>query len=279
MCTWLARGARGARGNPQLSVGLAIMLALVLIGLVGPLLISTAGARVGSAMPDQPPSWKYPLGTDTVGRQMLPTMIVGIPLTLRIGLIAAPRSSWTRSSVSITCRCTTTSRALLGSSATITFGRRLIAIAMQTRCFMPPLSSWGNRSATSRFSPTCSSRPATRASNSRADIFSPWSLRASTIWSLTRMTGLSEFIAPCATSAMTASRSWRIRSSGSANRLRPSTSTRPPSTRPGGLIRRSRVRAIVDLPEPDSPTRPKRSCAFRAKLTPSTAFIGPRGVW
>ena len=64
--------------------------------------------------------------------------------------------------MSITCRCTTTSSALVGSSAMISFGRRLIAMAMQTRCFMPPLSSCGYMLATSRRSPTLSSNSATR---------------------------------------------------------------------------------------------------------------------
>ena len=43
----------------------------------------------------------------------------------------------------MTWRCTTTSSALVGSSAMMTLGCRLIAMAMQTRCFMPPLSSCG----------------------------------------------------------------------------------------------------------------------------------------
>ena len=43
----------------------------------------------------------------------------------------------------MTWRWTTTSRALVGSSAMITFGCSQIAMAMHTRCFMPPLSSCG----------------------------------------------------------------------------------------------------------------------------------------
>ena len=35
---------------------------------------------------------------------------------------------------------------------------------------------------------------------------------------------------------------------------------------------------MVDLPLPDSPTRPNRSPGFKAKETPSTAFTGPAGV-
>ena len=53
----------------------------------------------------------------------------------------------------------------VGSSAMMTWGRKLMAIAMQTRCFMPPLSSCGYLRATSGLSPTLASRSRTRASN------------------------------------------------------------------------------------------------------------------
>jgi peptide/nickel transport system permease protein len=82
------KALNAVRDNPQLVIGLAIILVLVGFGLLGPFLVNPRGARVGTATVDQPPSWKYPLGTDTVGRQVLPTVMVGIPLTLRIGLLA-----------------------------------------------------------------------------------------------------------------------------------------------------------------------------------------------
>jgi len=81
---WVGR----ARHYPQLLVGLGIMLAIVLVSLLGPLFVDMEGVKVGSGMPDQPPSREYPLGTDTVGRQILPVLIAGLPLTLRVGLIA-----------------------------------------------------------------------------------------------------------------------------------------------------------------------------------------------
>jgi peptide/nickel transport system permease protein len=86
--TGLSRLTALRRVNRQLMVGLVIMLAIVLFGLLGPLFVDIRGARVGSAMPDQPPSMAYPLGTDSVGRQILPTIVAGTPLTLRIGLTA-----------------------------------------------------------------------------------------------------------------------------------------------------------------------------------------------
>ncbi|MDP2953434.1 MAG: ABC transporter permease [Chloroflexota bacterium] len=85
---WSGRVIRAIRRYPTFSTGLTIFLALVLMGLVGSHFVDPKGGRVGSAPPEQRPSAKYPLGTDTVGRQMLPVMLQGTPLTLRIGLIA-----------------------------------------------------------------------------------------------------------------------------------------------------------------------------------------------
>jgi len=72
----------------QLSIGVLLIAAVVLLGLVGPLFVNTAGAKVGSDIPDLTPSLEHPLGTDTVGRDLLSVIIVGTPLTLSIGLIA-----------------------------------------------------------------------------------------------------------------------------------------------------------------------------------------------
>jgi peptide/nickel transport system permease protein len=72
----------------QLTVGIIIIVAVVLLGLVGPLVVDVNGAKVGSAIPDLTPSLEHPLGTDTVGRDLLSVIIVGTPMTLTIGLIA-----------------------------------------------------------------------------------------------------------------------------------------------------------------------------------------------
>ena len=58
-------------------------------------------------------------------------------------IIETPSRSFTSSSVCATTRCTTTSSALVGSSAMISGGFRAMAMAIQTRCFMPPLNSCG----------------------------------------------------------------------------------------------------------------------------------------
>ena len=84
MRTWL----EGVLAYRQLTVGLIIIAAVVLLGLVGPLVRDVNGAKVGSDIPDLTPSLEHPLGTDTVGRDLLSVVIVGTPLTLTIGLIA-----------------------------------------------------------------------------------------------------------------------------------------------------------------------------------------------
>jgi peptide/nickel transport system permease protein len=81
---WLER----ATAYPQLTMGLAVILAIVLIGIIGPVFVNRDGAKVGAAVPDQRPSLQYPLGTDTVGRDLLSVIVVATPLTLSIGLIA-----------------------------------------------------------------------------------------------------------------------------------------------------------------------------------------------
>lgn len=76
------------RRNPQLVAGAAIMALLLLFCLLGPLFVDTKHAQPLSALPFLPPSATYPLGTDDNGRDLLAVMVVGLPLTLRIGFLA-----------------------------------------------------------------------------------------------------------------------------------------------------------------------------------------------
>lgn len=79
---------RYAQRNPSLIVGLGLMLGLLLFVGIGHLLWDTESYRVLSVKKSLAPSWKFPFGTDTQGRDLLAVAIVGTPLTLRIGLIA-----------------------------------------------------------------------------------------------------------------------------------------------------------------------------------------------
>jgi peptide/nickel transport system permease protein len=80
--------ARFLRQNPRITVGLALIGFMLLFWLVGILTVGTSKAVPISGPPDQPPSARYLLGTDSAGRQLLPVLIAGIPLTLEIGLLA-----------------------------------------------------------------------------------------------------------------------------------------------------------------------------------------------
>lgn len=74
--------------NPRMSVGVGILLALVLLGLVGPMLVDVRLSEPISVRTNQPPSWAHPLGTDSGGRELIAVMIAGTPQTLKMGILA-----------------------------------------------------------------------------------------------------------------------------------------------------------------------------------------------
>jgi peptide/nickel transport system permease protein len=74
--------------NPALGAGLGILIFLLLFTTVGRLFVNVKHVFPLSVMPNQPPSLKYPFGTETQGRDLLAVMIVGTGMTLEIGAIA-----------------------------------------------------------------------------------------------------------------------------------------------------------------------------------------------
>lgn len=76
------------RRNPNLVIGLALVLLLILISLIGPFLVNVAKAQPTSVIPDQPPSAHLLLGSDDQGRDLVAVLVAGLPLTLRVGFIA-----------------------------------------------------------------------------------------------------------------------------------------------------------------------------------------------
>lgn len=80
--------SRYFRRNPSLTLGIALLAALVLFLLIGGLVVDVEDARPLSVPALRAPSWAYPFGTDRQGRDLLAVMIAGTPLTLRIGFIA-----------------------------------------------------------------------------------------------------------------------------------------------------------------------------------------------
>lgn len=79
---------RYLRRNLSLVLGSGLLLFLLAFIVVGHFIVDVEDARALSARPLQPPSWRYPFGTDRQGRDLLAVMVAGTPLTLRIGFIA-----------------------------------------------------------------------------------------------------------------------------------------------------------------------------------------------
>ncbi len=74
--------------EPLLVGGVAILLVLALAGLVGPLLVDPGLAEIGAVRPRRPPNPANWLGTDTQGRDVLAALLLALPQTLKIGLLA-----------------------------------------------------------------------------------------------------------------------------------------------------------------------------------------------
>lgn len=79
---------RYLRRNKGLALGIIILLALTLFTVVGLLTINPKHAYPLSAALKQPPSLKFPFGTDFFGRNLLAAMVVGMWQTALIGLLA-----------------------------------------------------------------------------------------------------------------------------------------------------------------------------------------------
>ena len=71
-----------------LLAGLSLLALIVLAGLFGPYLVAPELAEIGAVRPRRMPSAENWLGTDTQGRDILATLILAAPQTLKIGLFA-----------------------------------------------------------------------------------------------------------------------------------------------------------------------------------------------
>lgn len=79
---------RFLRRNPALVAGLVLLLSLFLFVVIGSYITDIKDSEPLAARPLLKPSAEYPFGTDKLGRDLFATIIAGIPLTLRIGLLA-----------------------------------------------------------------------------------------------------------------------------------------------------------------------------------------------
>ncbi len=77
-----------AKRNPPLIVGIVLLASLLIFVGIGHLFYDHERFRPLSVPTREAPSWEYPFGTDTQGRDLFAVAIRGTVLTLRIGLIA-----------------------------------------------------------------------------------------------------------------------------------------------------------------------------------------------
>jgi peptide/nickel transport system permease protein len=74
--------------NRTLLAGVTLLGIIIVIAIVGPLVVDVAQARVGATIPRTPPSAEHWLGTDGQGRDMFTVLILAMPQTLKVGLLA-----------------------------------------------------------------------------------------------------------------------------------------------------------------------------------------------
>ncbi len=178
-----------------------------------------------------------------------------------------PWRSRASSMTAITSAWVVTSRAVVGSSASSSRGSAASAAAIMTRCSRPPESSagrWRRRRAASA-TWTSSSSAVARAS-AAARVRPRTAVSASVRKSPTVRSGL--MWARGSWKTMAAPPRRRARSSGGrmAGTEAPSKRTSPVRAAPGGSRPRT-LRAVSDLPEPDSPTSPTALPGASARST------------
>lgn len=83
-----ARVFNNQRLSASLVAGLVILASVIILSICGPLFVDVNKALVGEVPPSKPPSSEFLLGTDSQGRDMLAVMVVAVPQTLKMGLIA-----------------------------------------------------------------------------------------------------------------------------------------------------------------------------------------------
>ena len=76
------------RRNPSLAIGLVIIIAMTLFTAIGLLTVNLKHAYPLQVAGHQPPSLKYPFGTDFFGADLLAAMVLGLWQTALIGVLA-----------------------------------------------------------------------------------------------------------------------------------------------------------------------------------------------
>src|SRR5690349_13119085 len=79
---------KDSRISANLVIGGVIITLLILTGFLGPLFVNPKIARVGAVKPNLHPSAENISGTDAQGRDVFTTLILALPSTLQVGLVA-----------------------------------------------------------------------------------------------------------------------------------------------------------------------------------------------
>lgn len=85
-----ARTWRAYRRSPMGLAGLVILAIFMAVSLLAPVIADSSGLdpTTATGRPLEPPSWRYPLGTDNLGRSVLTLTIWGSRISLLVGLLA-----------------------------------------------------------------------------------------------------------------------------------------------------------------------------------------------
>lgn len=75
-------------GNWLFTLGLSMLVGLLLFSFFGSFVIDPDNAEMGAVPLNKPPSAEYPFGTEGYGRDVFTLMVLGIPNTFKIGLLA-----------------------------------------------------------------------------------------------------------------------------------------------------------------------------------------------
>jgi peptide/nickel transport system permease protein len=74
--------------NRLFTAGVLLLMALLVFGLIGQLLVSAKATDMGAVPLNLKPSAQHFLGTDGLGRDMFAVMVISIPSTFKIGFLA-----------------------------------------------------------------------------------------------------------------------------------------------------------------------------------------------
>ena len=76
------------RENWLFTAGLVLLLSLYLFGAIGSLIVDSERAKMGANPLNLSPSWDHPMGTEGFGRDVFTLIVLGVPNTFKIGLLA-----------------------------------------------------------------------------------------------------------------------------------------------------------------------------------------------